>query len=188
MAESHLNTSDENWKDITGFPGYQVSDQGRVRSFWKRVFPGYGGGSKVVLDSYPQRVLRSHWNGPKTSLNVSLSGGDRRVFAVCRLVLEAFVGPCPPGMESCHGDGKADNCFLTNLRWDTRKANMQDSVRHGTHPGLGHHPAKLTEKQVLQIRELYATKKHTMRGLGEMFGVVNSTIRDIVHRKKWKHI
>lgn len=184
MAESHLNISDEIWKDIPNFPGYQVSDQGRVRSYWR--FKGQKLGFRV--EDTPQRVLRSHWNGPKTSLSVSLSGGERRVFAVCRLVLAAFVGPCPDGMESCHDDGNAANCSLTNLRWDTRKANMQDSVRHGTHPGLGHHPAKLTEIQVIQIRELYGTKGHTMRGLGKIFDVCASTIRDIVHRNKWKHI
>jgi len=50
------------------------------------------------------------------------------------LVLEAFVGPRPPGTECCHrNDIKTDN-RLENLRWDTSSANMYDRVRNGIHP------------------------------------------------------
>lgn len=52
---------------------------------------------------------------------------------VHRLVLEAFVGPCPEGMEGCHGDGDPTNNSLGNLRWDTATSNQLDKVRHGTH-------------------------------------------------------
>jgi hypothetical protein len=42
------------------------------------------------------------------------------------LVLLAFVGPKPEGLEVCHGnDVKADN-RLQNLRYDTRSANAQE--------------------------------------------------------------
>ncbi|MDP7729539.1 HNH endonuclease [Mycobacterium sp. TY813] len=49
------------------------------------------------------------------------------------LVLEAFVGPRPPGLEGCHGNGDPADNSVANLRWDTRSANVFDSVRHGTH-------------------------------------------------------
>ena len=34
--------------------------------------------------------------------------------SVGRLVLEVFVGPCPPGMEACHNDGDPHNNWLDN--------------------------------------------------------------------------
>lgn len=49
-----------------------------------------------------------------------------------RLVLEAFVGPCPEGMQACHNDGDRMNTRVGNLRWDTPKANSADRWRHGT--------------------------------------------------------
>jgi hypothetical protein len=54
-------------------------------------------------------------------------------FKVARLVLEAFVGLCPAGMEACHfNDDPADN-RLENLRWDTHSNNHYDLVRNGKH-------------------------------------------------------
>ena len=65
---------------------------------------------------------------------VILSGGDRRkVRRVHHLVLEAFVGPCPVGLEGCHWDDDKDTNHLNNLRWDTHGANMNDAVRNGNH-------------------------------------------------------
>lgn len=104
------------WKPVVGYEGtYEVSDQGDVR----RV----GG---VVLKPYIDRELRAH---------VTLSvGGRRRLFGIHRLVLTAFVGPCPDGMGGCHWDGDGTNNRLANLRWDTRSENQRDKVRHGRHP------------------------------------------------------
>ena len=54
--------------------------------------------------------------------------------------------------------------------------------------GSGSGKAKLREQDVILIRELYLTLRYTQRELGEMFGVANSTISQIVNRKRWKHI
>ena len=40
-----------------------------------------------------------------------------------RIVLEAFVGPCPEGHECDHINRDKDNNELTNLRWVTPKEN-----------------------------------------------------------------
>ena len=52
---------------------------------------------------------------------------------VHRLVLEAFVGPAPDGMDGCHRDDDKDNNTLDNLYWGTRAENMADQVRNGRH-------------------------------------------------------
>jgi len=64
---------------------------------------------------------------------VSLSKGTdkQKLVKVHRLVLLAFVGAPPKGMEACHYDGDPQNNNLSNLRWDTAKENWVDRKRHG---------------------------------------------------------
>jgi hypothetical protein len=45
---------------------------------------------------------------------------------VHRLVCEAFHGPCPPGLETLHGDENGLNNRPENLRWGTRKENLNE--------------------------------------------------------------
>lgn len=116
----------ENWKPVPGYEGvYEVSDLGRVRSL-----------DRLDAAGRPRRGQpRSSTADGGGYLQVSLwrDGSERRV-SVHRLVLVAFVGPAPKGMEACHNDGDSTNNTLANLRWDTRSANSLDRVRHGTHP------------------------------------------------------
>ena len=41
-----------------------------------------------------------------------------------RVVLEAFVGPCPEGLECDHKNRKQDDDRLVNLHWVTHSENM----------------------------------------------------------------
>jgi hypothetical protein len=61
------------------------------------------------------------------------AGGQQKYVSVHRLVLEAFVGACPDGLQACHFDDNPTNNHLSNLRWDTPSANMYDKVRNGHH-------------------------------------------------------
>lgn len=118
----------EAWLPVVGWEGlYEVSDQGRVRSLPRTV--AFGNRTRVA----PSRILK-----PGRDLHgvlyVHLANGERRkVLRVHKLVLEAFVGPCPEGMEGCHYDDDNENNRLFNLRWDTRSANQYDQVRNGKH-------------------------------------------------------
>ena len=98
-----------------------MSSLGRV----KRV--GAGQGARPGI-----RKQKTHPNGYK---QVSLSKGNRqRTHKVHRLVLEAFVGPCPEGMESCHADDDPGNNRLENLRWGTHAENCDERSRNGKTP------------------------------------------------------
>ena len=114
----------EIWKPIPGFEGsYEVSDHGRVRSLDRLGVDG-----RRIKGKMRKIGVNTHGY-----LRVSLSRDhDKRYYLVHRLVLEAFVGPCPDGMEGCHNDGDPTNANLYNLRWDTRSANMYDKQIHGT--------------------------------------------------------
>lgn len=54
--------------------------------------------------------------------------------------------------------------------------------------GEGNGRAKLTEKQVLEIRKIHQESKAEHRFLGKMFGVAHTTIGLILRRKIWRHI
>lgn len=114
----------ERWRPVPGYHGaYEVSDQGRVRS-WK-VYRGKPG--PRILKGVPK--VEGH-------LNVGLVDAEGRVRfrMIHALVLEAFVGPRPEwAEESRHLDGDPANNALANLRYGTRSENQLDSVRHGTH-------------------------------------------------------
>ena len=163
----------EIWKTIAGWSGYEVSNLGRVRSLPRTARLGRRWKGKVLSvkgSKYPM---------------VQLSNGVTERRYVHLLVLEAFRGPCPPGLEGCHNDGDNFNCRLQNLRWDTRKANAKDRTRHGTEiRGEQMHNAKLTETAVRHIR---ATKART-HGLAAKYGVTAKAVHAARIGKTWAHI
>jgi hypothetical protein len=161
MPASDLTTSDVRYVEIK--PGYRVGDDGSV---WSCIRPGryHRFGSWHRLKPLPQRLGHS---------TVYLGRKDQRY--IHRLVLEAFVGPCPDGMECRHLDGNPGNNRLDNLAWGTRAENQADSIRHETayhlrpegrmharhlwdhvehKSGEKHHRAKLTDNQVAIIRAI----------------------------------
>ena len=100
-----------------------------------------------------------------------------------------FKGPPPdPKMEACHNDGNKDNNRLSNLRWDTKKNNKADMVKHGTaQRGEKGGLAKLTNEQVFEIREKHKSGA-SYNELAKNFKCAQSTIHNVVTRKTWKHI
>jgi hypothetical protein len=182
--------SDEVWKPIPGFPGYEVSDQGRVRSYWQQTFhKGQPGSTQIRVDE-PQRILQTTLSAGYQRVCLAQNGHYPRI-RVHRLVLLAFVGPCPPGMESCHNDGIRSNSCLTNLRWDTPSNNQLDRRKHGLDRcgpfGAKRAGAKLTDALVIQIREM-AVQGRSNASLGRQFGVSTTVIWHIVHRNRWRHL
>lgn len=122
MTERWLPVLD--WEDR-----YEVSDRGRVRSLTRRTTDRLGRQRTEVSRVLSQFVQRTGY------VEVILFRQDQR-FArrVYRLVLEAFVGSRPDGLQGCHNDGAKTNNALSNLRWDTPSANSRDAIEHGVHP------------------------------------------------------
>lgn len=166
------------------FPGYRVGTDGSVWVAWITCRSG--------------RRLTDRWRRmrpgvtPKGYLYVNLTpatGGRYQTFRVHRLVLEAFVGPCPVGMECRHLDGHKANCRLDNLAWGTPEQNRQDNRDlDAYHRGEDHAQVKLTEDRVRSIRARYAAGGILMRELAEESGVSLTNIHAIIHRRSWKHV
>ena len=139
----------ERWLPVPDFPGYEVSDHGRVRSYHCRA---QGQGELWEISDTPQRYLKGAYK--RTGYHfVGLSrNGIRYTRHVHQLVARAFLGPCPKGKELCHNDGDPANNHVSNLRYDSHLANMQDAAAQQTMHG----PAILSDGEVLEIRESYA--------------------------------
>lgn len=100
----------EVWREVKGFPAYDVSNLGRVRSWLRR-----GVSSERIIDRQrAPRILRGE-NGIEIRL-CDLDGGfhSRRIHL---LVLEAFVGPAPRGASPVWLDGNRRNNTTGNLAW-----------------------------------------------------------------------
>ena len=148
----HTSSTPEVWKPVLGYERhYEVSDCGNVRSVDRIVTNRLGvsrnlkGRDMKIHEYIPSLKVRpARPGGEPLYVRLSLDGKSR-IRYVHTLVLEAFVGPRPEGMECCHNNGDCHDNRLENLRWDTPKANGEDMVKHGTnfhtnktHCGRGH--------------------------------------------------
>ena len=167
---------DEQWRLIPGWPDYEVSDQGRIRS-WK-VSPPHGD---------PPRILKQ-MIGPYGYRYIFLyRAGKMKQKRVHRAVLEAFVGPCPEGLETRHLDGDRKNNHRRNLAWGDRYAQIADRRRHNTLLcGEASPTHKLKVADVRQIRRLLPGT--TCRKLAARYGVSHTTILAAANGHHWSDI
>lgn len=174
----------ETWRPIPGYGGhYEASSLGRIRVKDRVVRRKHSTGGMVDF-FYKGRLLSPSRATKLGHMTVHLGVDGRKLSAsVHRLVLEAFVGPCPDGMEGCHEDGNPANNRPGNLRWDTHYENNQDRKRHGTYAtGEAHAMAKLTDAQVSEIRS--SGKRY--RQVAEEYGISRSQAHRICKGQSWR--
>jgi hypothetical protein len=169
---------EELWRDVTRRRGYQVSSWGRVRS--SKALYGKSDDGYYYLKLTP---------GSDGYHNVDLfEDRSHHYVNVHMLVLEAFVGPCPPGLQCRHLDGNPGNNRLDNLKWGTAKENADDRQSHGrTYHGSEHHRALVDEQQVLLIRQRYAGGELAV-DLASEFGLSYPALHNILDGKSWQHV
>lgn len=166
----------EVWKPVVGFEGvYEVSNMGRVRSLDRLTTQRAKGGG--TCERYRKGVLLRPGKATAGHLTVALGRGNSRL--VHHLVLEAFVGPKPPGLECRHLNGVENDNRLENLRWDTRGNNSRDKKWH-----RGAATYKLSPSDINVIKTELA-KGVVGRRLAERFGVSESNVscikRGVIH-------
>lgn len=111
-----------------------------------------------------------------------MSNGVRLHTGAHRLVYRHFHGEIPVGMAINHKNGiKIDN-RPENLEIATYSQNMKHSFLIGLRNQNGERnpAAKLTNKEVLEIRTKYANGGITQAALAQCYGVAFQTISDIV--------
>lgn len=161
----------EEWMPVKGYEGfYEVSNLGRVKSHYTNaILQG-----SLDKDGYKRFCLTK--NKAETT------------YSAHRLVMAAFVGECPEGMEVCHNDSNRLNNSLENLRYDTRRANAADRVGNGTAPIGNQNPrAYLSKQQVEEIKWAYSFG-FTQQQIADFFSTTRSNINNITRGKTWSHL
>lgn len=177
------------YRMIERFPGYRVGRDGSVWSQRKRGNPNIDGrcaGSKYELgDTWIPLILKPNRTGyPRASLY--LDGKQTKVM-VHLLVLEAFVGPRPEGLDGLHENDIKTDCYLDNLKWGTPQQNWEDRKRNGLckpAKGEGHGMAKLTIGQVIEIKKR-KEEGESAATLADEFKVSKGYIYGIVAGRSW---
>lgn len=168
----------EEWRPVPGFDGYEVSSLGRVRS-WRPAGPRAAWRSEpVVLRPTPQ-------NGGYGVVCLRQGCGPGRYCYVHRLVLMAFVGPCPDGMECAHANGQRHDARLVNLAWVTPTENQRHKHQHGT-AGVGANGSgvRLSASEVELIRAR-CQNGESFTTIALAHGVNRTTVSRIARGKSW---
>lgn len=122
-------------------------------------------------------------------LRVSLwRDGKRARVCVHRLVLRAFAGAPPLGLESLHGKhGRHDNRWPENLSYGTASKNIGDDRRRDrtSNDGARHYKARLTWDQVAEIRRRLAAGE-TQASVATFYDALPTTIWKIAHGLSWR--
>ncbi len=161
------------YRDIPGFPGYRVGNDGSV---WSCKFHKRWQQLKPSTDKTGRRMVMLRRNG--RSIN-------KRVH---QLVLEAFVGPKPEGKVCRHfPDRDPSNNRLENLQWGTRQENVDDQIFHGTR-AKGEARARLfRDADILDMRRRRAAGEK-LKYIAKDYNTSNATICLITRGRRWKHL
>lgn len=163
---------------VKGFEAtYTVDNRGNVYSLPRLGAYSYKRRLKGSLTKKGYLLVALHEKPKKKSIQVH------------RLVAEHFVSGGAAGLQVNHKDGNKSHNGADNLEWVTSKQNIRHAWANGLHQSLKgeqHNNAKLTEKQVLEIRALAKTK--TRKEIAKIYGVDYTNVCLIITRKAWKHI
>lgn len=106
-----------------------------------------------------------------------------------KLAFAVFKGPIPKGTVVRHSCDNPPCIRDEHLVSGTQLENIHDALARGrakkppVHRGLAHHMATLTEAQIEAIRARWAANPTDQRALAREYGVSQSTIWRLVHRK-----
>lgn len=125
----------EIWKEIYGFPHYEVSNLGNVRSKDRYIYQKDPHGNGVrVLRKGKVLVGGTDSDGYHIVLLYYSSGGGRWTAKVHRLVAEAFIltDLTIDKLQVNHKDGNKKHNVVGNLEWVT----PQENITHAQELGL----------------------------------------------------
>lgn len=171
------------------YPGYSATTDGRVISHRRRGFrtgPFRGGSESRIDPSHTYELSQFTTKKGYKTVGISFPNGKSRPVGVHQLVADAFLGPCPEGLQVRHLNGVPSDNRPDNLRYGTHHDNARDRQVHGTYlGGSNHHNAKLTAGQASTIRRRRRLGEKVL-DLAVEYGVSVSTIESIIYGKSYR--
>ena len=170
-------TQAEIWRPVPGYEGiYEVSNLGRVKGV-DRIVRHNCGGDKFVSGKIlsPLKLRNGYYQ-------IALwSKGHRKVMLLHKIVLLAFKGECPQGLETMHlNSDRADN-RLSNLLYGTHSENTIETIRLGRNGKQRLNPSK-----VIAIRDRLQ-KGEKVKSIAKIYEVSERAISQIKngHTYSW---
>ncbi len=118
----------EAWRPIPGFPCYEASDHGRIRSTILRVRTSTGFALRKGRILKPSKPC-----GRRIHYHVEVLGASRYVHD---LVALAWIGPKPAGVLVMHIDDNPANNSPANLRYGSKSENELAKHREPAFAGI----------------------------------------------------
>ena len=173
----------EEWRRVVGYEGlYEVSSHGRVKSV-ERISPQGHRLRERIRKPYIDR-----YGYPAVNL---CKNGIVKNIPVHRLVCTAWHENEDSLPTINHIDGDKKNNAPDNLEWASHSQNIQHAFDTGLKKpsrvkryGERNPHCKVSTRNIQKIRTLYATGKHTQKGLGAMFGIKQSQVGRIVRNEQ----
>jgi NUMOD4 motif len=118
-----LDALEGTWKPVPGFSAYEASHRGYVRSIDRTDALGRRRAGVMLT---PRMSNRGY-----LLIDVVPDEGPRKTVTLHSIILLAFAGPRPEGMEACHAsDDPTDNRWPEELSWGPREQNIADRMRN----------------------------------------------------------
>lgn len=155
----------------------------QVSSFWSKVDVG-----TTTKECWP-------WIGALASNGYGNVRVNKKYLKAHRVAFELANGEIPEGYLVCHTCDNRKCCNPSHLMLGTTKSNAADMLikGRGKKPesaarGVVNGMSKLTDSDVLDIRERYSNEEVTQYELASEYGVSQPAIGSIVLNKTWRHL
>ena len=164
----------EEWRDVLNYEGtYKISNLGR---------------RKNKLGKICRQRIKKEYNTARLCKN-----NIYQEFLTHRLVAMAFIPNPENKPEVNHKDENGTKWYnvVWNLEWATKSENAIHRHKNGLQKpivGSDSNFAKLTEKQVLEIKELYSSGKYSQTKISEIYNVRQTCVSKIINGQRWKHL
>lgn len=194
LLSKFRETEIEIWRPIAGYPGYDISNLGGVRSWWGRSPVGgwQGGFARVRLETprflkvsktYTGKNYRHHY--PSVGL---WADRKQKTFPVYTLVANAFLPRLVGTDQVNHKNGVKTDARLGNLEWTDDDGNHEHATIYGLHAsGERHGLSRITANDVRRIRERVASGE-MLTTVARDYGYTVAGVSSIVNRKTWKYV